>query len=252
MKRILSFLCILLLCFGCSGKKVHMLTYDDPGMRLIKGPMEAVYGSKVVLHVSGIVDTGENYRLSVDGLVTHPTETNGREDIYVFMMPDRDVTIVIEPYAREYSESSTGEDSVSGQPEQEKREILADYYDQTVGTPEEQPYFEMVFYPEDSEHVRLEVYNNGGTENETMTAYLIPYQAYSEFIAAVGEYDMASWNSMEDGSGITGRMIVVKWADVGQFTRVTSEYMPDNGMEAFEAVRAVMAKYADDQYRIEE
>ena len=254
MKRILSILCVLLLCIGCSGKKVHMITYDDPGMRLIKGPMEATYGSRVSLRVSGEADTGESYRCIIDGRETHPAETNGWEDVYIFMMPDRDITIVIEPYARHYSDSSSADRPASGSPVQEKRTALADYFDKTVGTPEEQPYFEMVFYEEDSEHVRLEVYENGGMEDEKMTAYLVPYQAYSEVLAAVAKYDMMSWNSNKDGNSIVGRMIVFRWSDAedGSLTRVTSEYMPENGMEAFDAVRAIMAEYADSQYRIEE
>ena len=102
--------------------------------------------------------------------------------------------------------------------------------------------------------MRLEVYENGGMEDEKMTAYLVPYQAYSEVLAAVAKYDMTSWNSSKDGNSIVGRMIVFRWSDAedGSLTRVTSEYMPENGMEAFDAVRAVMAEYADSQYRIEE
>ena len=51
----------------------------------------------------------------------------------------------------------------------EKNTMLLDYYERTVGTPEEQPYYELVLYTYSDTQALLEEYTDGGTDEEILT-----------------------------------------------------------------------------------
>ena len=127
--------------------------------------------------------------------------------------------------------------------------LLIDCFERTVGTPEEQPYSEIVLYEYDAAHLLLETYSNGGTPNETRTQYLVPKEAYDKVMKVIRESGMKTWNETANLPGMTGYYFVCKFRDGKDFIRVTSEHMPEDGKEIYWNVSSALGQYAAASYR---
>ena len=129
-----------------------------------------------------------------------------------------------------------------------KNSMLLDYYERVVGIPVEMPYYEIVLYTHSDSKAKLEEYRNGGTENETITSWLIPLEAAQEMLTAVKKSGMASWNDKR-GAGLCGKMYVCKFPDGRDgYIRISSANMPEKGSRAFGAVKAAMCSWMKDAY----
>ena len=126
---------------------------------------------------------------------------------------------------------------------EEKEVMLADYYERMAGTADEQPYYELVLYTQDADHLLLEQYENGGTDRETVKQYTVSKDIYAKVMDVVKTYDLASWN--ETGSeSAEGVYRVVKYYDNGTYIRVSTDRMPEDGLSAFNEVKQVLADAA--------
>lgn len=131
----------------------------------------------------------------------------------------------------------------------EPKTMLVDYYERTVGTPMKMPYEELVLYTYSDTQALLEAYEEGGTDDETVTSYLIPISGAQEILTAVNASGMAGWNKHK-GIAICGRAYVCRFSDgEGGYTRVSSEHMPENGAKAFGAVYLSMRKWLSEEYQ---
>ena len=124
--------------------------------------------------------------------------------------------------------------------------MLADYYERTVGTPEAEPYYELVLYSSEDEQFLLEEYRDGGTEKERVTGYLADADVYERFRETVMKYGMTDWDNGDSTFGIDGQLYVVKFLRNGTAVRVSSEAMPEEGTAAFNAIREVLASGIDE------
>ena len=130
----------------------------------------------------------------------------------------------------------------------QKNTMLLDYYERVVGTPEQQPYYELVLYTYSDTQALLEEYDDGGTDHETITRYLVPIEAAQEMLTAVRDSGMANWNEHE-GTAICGMAYVCKFPDgKGDYIRVSSENMPQDGTRAFGTVCSAMRKWTKEEY----
>ena len=130
--------------------------------------------------------------------------------------------------------------------------MLADLYSRTVGTPMEMPYFEIVMYTLSDTHVKIAKYTDGGADDEKVTTYHVPIEAAQKVFDVIRETGMDKWNDREDNVGLNGKLYVCKFpADNGEYIRVSSESMPENGTEAFNKVSSAMLEYATDEYIVE-
>lgn len=106
----------------------------------------------------------------------------------------------------------------------------------------QQPYYELVLYTYSDTQARLEEYAEGGTDNERITAYLVPLSAAQEMLTAVKNSGMVKWN-LREGIAISGMAYVCKFPDgKGGYTRVTSDHMPEDGSRVFGEVKVVMRR----------
>ena len=132
----------------------------------------------------------------------------------------------------------------------EPKTLLVDYYERTVGTPMKMPYYELVLYTYSDTHALLEEYTEGGTEDETVTSYLVPLAEAQNILTSVKATGMASWNR-KSGTAICGRAYVCKFPDgEGGYTRVTSDNMPENGSALFGEVKVAMRSCCKDEYAV--
>ena len=127
----------------------------------------------------------------------------------------------------------------------EGQQLLLDYYNRTVGTPMEMPYYELSVYTYDEEHLLLEQYTEGGTELEYVRGYLIPAEAYEKVLDVVRRYDMKHWDEKE-GYPITGAVSVCKFYMDDEYTSVSTEHMPEDGFEAIGTFSNTISSYIDE------
>lgn len=129
-----------------------------------------------------------------------------------------------------------------------KNTMLLDYYERTVGTPEEQPYYELVLYTYSDTQALLEEYQNGDTPDELITSYLIPIEGAQEMLTVVKDSGMDKWNSRE-GIAIDGKQYVCKFPDGKDgCVRVSSDNMPEDGTRVFGEVLVAMRSWTKDEY----
>ena len=129
--------------------------------------------------------------------------------------------------------------------------LLVDYFERVTGTPEEQPYFEMVLYKFTETKLLLEKYENGDTDEEILTFYHVPVEAYEKALQIIKKYDMASWNSRKDCFAQDGKLYVCKFSEGPDFTRVSSDSMPKEGKRAFAELYRLLSGYTTDKYLAE-
>ena len=132
----------------------------------------------------------------------------------------------------------------------EEKTILANYFERTVGTPAEMPFHELVLYTYSDTHALLEEYTEGGTEEETISAYLVPLEDAQRILDAIRDSGMAEWNLRKDLGGICGRLYVCRFPDgKGGQIRVSSEAMPPNGIEEFGKLLSVFSACRKEEYQ---
>ncbi|MCR4804084.1 MAG: hypothetical protein K5981_00320 [Clostridia bacterium] len=121
--------------------------------------------------------------------------------------------------------------------------LLIDYFEQPQAVPGDTHYSELVLYSLDAEHLTLTSYTRESEEApEKEVSYIVPVSVYDEAMAAIDKAEMGAWKDHDDYSGITGFLYVTKFYRDGEYTRVTSEHMPDNGKESFWTVWSILSK----------
>ena len=66
------------------------------------------------------------------------------------------------------------------------------------------------------------------------------------------EYGMRDWNGNDDSEALDGVRIVCKFRDGEETIRVSSEQMPENGEQALEAMRAMLADCLREEFLLSE
>ena len=213
--------------FGCA--KTYRIDYQKYLRGFIDPPEKAKAGTTVTLKKGAVTDTIEEVLL--DG---EPLLCEGEEDgflIYRFKMPAHDVTITIESHNISVVEKT----------------LLIDYYSRDVAIVEEPDgesgYYELVLYDDGNADLLLEVYTDGGTPSQTVSTCRVPAAAADEARKLIEQYNMTAWNDAAEGESLDGAIYVCRFNLDGTFYRVTSEWMPSDGMDAFDAIRTLLQGY---------
>ncbi|MBR2801637.1 MAG: hypothetical protein IKE21_03435 [Erysipelotrichaceae bacterium] len=122
----------------------------------------------------------------------------------------------------------------------EKKKMLVDCYERTLGTEESEPYREIVL-SETAGGLILEVYENGGTPEESCHTYPTDRKCYEDVLTLIRKYDLASWNDRE-GTALEGKKLVCRFYDGQQYLRVSSENMAPDGERAFTEISSCLYK----------
>lgn len=242
----ISVTALLALMLGCTGRHVYSITYHDSEEILMDGPIEAAAGSEVRFSVRN--EPGEFYvNVTVDGVDYEPAEETKEDLNYVFEMPQKDVEVGICRKSRPWLGSSREKDAEASH----YGELLSAFCLQTFEPSEQRSFLEITLYESDSEHMRMETCRNGGTPEEETVAYLVPKQIYDRLLETVRKYDMASWQETGTDTEIGDRFCSFFWTEGGNVIRVTSDHMPADGQEAFDAIENELALYMEEQDIIE-
>jgi len=159
--------------------------------------------------------------------------SKGTHLIYKFVMPDHDVKV-------EFS-SRNSMVYIPQAPEDTEGTLLFDYYNAPVAIVGEAFYDEITVNESEGMYF-INVYSGSSTEGTTTShsAYWAPDGLMDELMRAVKKHKMAKWND-RDGVGMTGAVTVVKFrGDDGDYIRVTTEHMPEDGQSAFNEIYSIL------------
>ena len=116
--------------------------------------------------------------------------------------------------------------------------IVFDYYEAVVATVGGNDSEEYVLYTCDyNGYLILIRYETPDGKPEKSYARLVPASTFDDCMKAVKKYKMTKW---KDEIGINGKKYVVRFSQGDEYYRITSEAMPENGMDAFDAIRKIM------------
>ena len=202
------------------------IIYDDPSF-FMDAPAQAKEGQEVILKTDPL---SSPFTFYIDQKEIE-FQKEGDHLIYSFIMPDHNVYI---------SCQKTGD--FIGVPENST--VLIDSFNRITGTIMTQPYSEIILYEAEPNDI-LEVYKNGDMEDETVSRYYVSKDAYPQILNIILDQQMDTWNDLEDTYPIDGAYYVVRFWDGEKQIRVTSDAMPENGMQAFYTVDNAMYALLD-------
>nr|MCR5108401.1 hypothetical protein [Lachnospiraceae bacterium] len=133
--------------------------------------------------------------------------------------------------ARDKGEPESAEDFITND------NLLFDYFEKIVAIEGESEYREFCLYKFSDEELILAMYNKKQGAKETMDYCFVPFDVLDECMDITDRHKMREWNN---GVSIDGMIYVVKFRDGEVLKRVSSENMPKDGMEAFDAVADVL------------
>lgn len=123
------------------------------------------------------------------------------------------------------------------------QKVLIDYYDRVIGTPQEQPYYELVLYTYDGKQLLLEEYPEG---DSLCVQSLVPYQAYEEALKVVKNFHLKELLNRK-GSPLKGKVYVIRFrerVDDETLYRFSSDNVgQEETMLMFPEMRRVLSSY---------
>jgi len=227
---------IMMILMGCGGTK-YKLNFDGYGFESKK--TQYVAGDKVTVYYD-LIATDTDYTFWIDKDVEMKQSYDDAHGyVFTFSMPAHDVTMGVESHnSMEYfpGPGSITEDEIAEVLDESS--VLFDYYEETTATVGGDGYDEIVLYeyPSGTGMIMARYSRSGGNE-ETRRLCIVPESVLDRCMAVVGSCGMREW---KDTAGMTGRIYVVKFKDGDNLRRVSSEEMPEDGMDAFNEIREII------------
>ncbi|MBR0384978.1 MAG: hypothetical protein IJI05_00350 [Erysipelotrichaceae bacterium] len=206
----------------------NRIIYEGDTESLVKAPRRSQPEMTVTFWIRK--EEGRRYTVMLEGMEMF-REEGGAYDRYSFTMPRHDVHVSIS--AVDISITADG------------KPLLADYFWQRTAADDE-PYYELVLYEYDDEHLLLEEYDNGGAANEIVTPHLVSRSTYDEVLTLARRYRMERWER-QAGESLDGVKEVVKVRVNGKVIRVSSESIPQGCGRAMNEVKNVLRKHLKDR-----
>ncbi len=224
---------------GC-GTTRYNLTFDGYGLKSEK--TSYAEGEEVTVTYDMIAtDTDYTFYADSDDVKLNREYDGDHGYVITFTMPAHDVKISVksrnsmeqDPYANptENNEAGSPEDCIINE------NLLFDYYEATVATVGGDEREEYCLYKYTDTQLVLALYRKEEDSDETMVCCTVPASVLDDCMDLVKKYKMRKW---KDGSGLRGKMYVVKFMDDGELKRVSSDDMPDNGRDAFDLIGGVL------------
>ncbi|MBR2824959.1 MAG: zinc ribbon domain-containing protein [Solobacterium sp.] len=90
--------------------------------------------------------------------------------------------------------------------------LLIDYFEKTLGTPVEMPYYELCLYTYSPTQLLLEEYTQGGSPNEVCRQKLVSHEVYKEALKIVTKHRLKQSVDYR-GRALNGKTFVIKFRE---------------------------------------
>lgn len=87
------------------------------------------------------------------------------------------------------------------------QKILINYFEKTVGTPEDASTYELVLYTYSSSELLLEEYDNSKRKQ-----WIVPYEAYTKALKVCENFHLKELSNLK-GAGLDGKYYVIKFRE---------------------------------------
>ncbi len=240
--------------FGC-GKTKYDLSFDGSGFKARK---HSYAEGETVKCIYGMVatDTSYDFRADSDDVKLDVEFDGNHSYIITFTMPAHDVKISLKKHSTMVIDENAYEESLEGQGEPDgqgdlkdrisNENLLFDHYEAVVATDGGDGHTEYCLYKYNDQELILALYNKKADAKETMDYCLVPYSVLNDCMELADRYKMIEW---KNGTGLDGKKYVVKFMVDGKLKRVSSDEMPEGGVEAFEHIGNVLRSAWDQASR---
>lgn len=125
--------------------------------------------------------------------------------------------------------------------------LLVDYIRRTVATAGGDGYSETVLYLNSDGTAQVHFYSRyEPEEKEHHTAYSVDSAVIEEVYAIISDERISSWNDRKYLPGPDGAVYVLKYRTAdGEYIRVSSDSMPEDGIGIIGKINTVMGSYAE-------
>lgn len=230
---IISGVIIMTLFSGCGNAK-YRIDYSGQKSQYSNARDSYRAGSSVKLYFN-LIATDTDYSFFLDGERISPLYEEGHGYVIEFTMPEHDVTLKIE-----------SRNSMEYIPETEPGVILIDYCRKDEAVEEGGSFYEIVLYSSDDDTDRLSVYRS--IDDDKGTGYLVPHEASELCYDIIYGNDIGSWNSMEEYVSLDGAVTSCKYREGGDYIRVSTDHMPENGENVLMQIEKLLSGYMVDEY----
>ena len=236
---------IIMSLFGC-GKTKYNLIFDG-GFQSKK--TSYAEGEQVTV-IYDIIATDTDYSFYTDSedvdLKQEYDDSQGY--VFTFTMPAHDVKLFVKSRnTMEYDPDANRPENDPGSPGEAINEenLRFDYYEATVATQGGDCYTKYALYEYEMDRMILAQFEKEPEGEEKMSFCFVPASVLDECMEVIKKYKMQNWKGE---TGLRGKEYAVRFSDDGELQRVSSDHMPENGREAFEAVSEVLAEAWSQQY----
>jgi len=253
MRKLLTLCLVLLLLCGCGketptavpapaqtqtlpAKEPSQYSVDYHGSKELYRDAKDAYpaGETVVLYFD-LIATDTDYSFFLDEEYLNVSYENDSFKL-TFVMPEHDVSLRCET-------RNSMEYVPPVQLPEEADVMVLDYFEGTQGT-EDRSYEELVLYTTDDPTVLLlRHYAVDAEGKETVTEYHVSYHAAEICYTIMENYDMRYWETMDDTVSLDGVLRSCKFYEDGDYFRVSTEQMPENGETGLDEIRLTLQDY---------
>ena len=223
--------------FGC-GKAKYKLLFDRSGFQSEKTAYSE--GETVtVIYDEIATDTDYSFYTDSDDVKLDQTYDNNRGYEFTFTMPAHEVKFFVSSRNTMEADPNAYISDVSDDPEDyiKNENMVFDYYEATVATVGGDESTEYVLYEYDEFRLLLVCYEKSEGSEETRHYSFVSSSVLDDCMKLVEKYKMAKW---ENGCDLNGKRYVVRFLNDGEMVRASSDDMPEDGLEAFSAVKQVL------------
>ena len=206
---------------------LYPITYTGGARAFVRAPTAVTAGKHVLIETH----PGISMRLYANGKEI-PAKPSEKGQCFVFQMPPKPIRV-------QYSAD-------------ERPVLIMDYFERTVGTPEEMPYEELILYAGDETHALLEHFENGGTPGETKTVYRVPVNELESVYTFLREKDVESWSDLSRAVSLCSKLYTCRFAGKDALCRISSEAMPENGDTLFLEIKTLLSSLIPKSEKAEE
>ena len=126
----------------------------------------------------------------------------------------------------------------------EEEVMLLNYYRATNAAVDGDEYYEIAVYSCDvADCVKLCVYEKEEGGGEICTEYIVADTVVSKCMALTEKYNLSEWENSKNATSADGALVVVKYKDGDKYVRVSTEHMPQNGMEILQEIANAISAY---------
>ena len=129
-----------------------------------------------------------------------------------------------------------------------KEQMIINYYSKTYSLDKYDSHEMVLSTTSDSSKMRLDIYKKLDNNAETKTTVYLPNTVIDDCMKWIKECKMNTWNQDSQGISLDGKLMVCKFYFNGEYIRVSTDCMPENGEQMIEEVANIISKHVSQKY----